>query len=81
MAFEPELAGPSGGELMAHRPGFTVTKIRNVDGGESPNAYVPRVTVEIRVHYPRLQSLAAGEVLDEAIEEARHMMRTRQKES
>lgn len=63
---------------MAQRPGFTVTKIRNVDGGESPNAYVPRVTVEIRVHFPSRQTAAASEVLDEAIEEARHMMRSRQ---
>lgn len=37
---------------MAHRPNVYVSKIIPCDGGESPNRYVPHITVEIRVFAP-----------------------------
>lgn len=62
---------------MAQRPGFTVSKVVGVNGGRSPNAYVGKVTVEIRVHYPALQIGKAIDVLAEAMEEADAEMRKR----
>lgn len=55
---------------MAQRPGFLVSKVVGVDGGVSPNAYVPAVTVEIRVHYPPLQIGRVEQILADAYAEA-----------
>lgn len=61
---------------MSARPGFTITKIKPVHGGNSPNAFVPRVTVEVRVHYPTHQIHVAQDVLREACDDAvRELMR------
>lgn len=65
---------------MSARPGFTITKRVSVDGGESPNAYVPQVTVEIRVHYPARQVHRAADVLGDAIAEARRELMQRQQQ-
>lgn len=59
---------------MGQRPGFLVSRVVPCDGGESPNAFVARVTVEIRVHYPARQTDLATEVLSDAIHEATAMM-------
>lgn len=37
---------------MSARASAYVIKDQPCDGGVSPNAYVPKITVEIRVHYP-----------------------------
>lgn len=55
---------------MGHRPGFLISRRVPCDGGESPNAYFPQVTVEVRVYYPARQMELAAEVLAEAVEEA-----------
>lgn len=55
---------------MAQRPGFLVSMVVPCDGGESPNAFVPQVTVEIRVHAPARQMRLAAEVLANAMAEA-----------
>lgn len=62
---------------MAQRPGFTISHVKSVDGGESPNAYVPRITVEIRVHYPPLQIHRVEEVLYAAFHETVTELRRR----
>jgi len=55
---------------VSARPGYTVTKRVAVDGGESPNAYVGQITVEIRVHYPPRQIEHVQRVLDAAVDDA-----------
>lgn len=37
---------------MSARKGIYAIKDVPCDGGESPNAYVPKITAEIRVHFP-----------------------------
>lgn len=37
---------------MSARKGIYAIRDVPCDGGESPNAYVPKVTAEIRVHFP-----------------------------
>lgn len=55
---------------MAQRPGFTISKLVPVDGGVSPNEYVGKITVEIRVHYPPRQIERVEQVLLDAVAEA-----------
>lgn len=37
---------------MSARKGFYAITDVGCDGGVSPNAYVPRITAEIRLHFP-----------------------------
>lgn len=37
---------------MGQRRGVYVRRFANVDGGRSPNAYVPMITVELRAFFP-----------------------------
>lgn len=37
---------------MSRRASVHVTRQIDTDGGESPNAFVPLITIDIRVHFP-----------------------------
>lgn len=37
--------------MSARKSAYTIVDVP-CDGGQSPNAYVPKITAEIRVHYP-----------------------------
>ena len=52
---------------MSRRLGFVVRVDHESDGGVSPNAYVPFVTVEVRVFYP---PRATRDELDSALQDA-----------
>ena len=53
---------------MSSRKGAYVTRSERVHGGVSPNAYVPKITVEIRAFWP--PSLGHQERVIELIREA-----------
>jgi hypothetical protein len=57
---------------MGHRRNAYVSLTREVHGGVSPNAYVPRITVEVRVFWPPHldHEEAAIEMLEEAARQA-----------
>jgi len=55
---------------MGHRPHIYVRRIVPADPGESPNAYVPRITVEIRAFWPALEKPRVAAILAEAYAEA-----------
>lgn len=55
---------------MSHRPHIYISKRVPCDGGVSPNAFFPQVTVEIRVFYPTHQLFLANSVLQDAYEDA-----------
>ncbi len=52
---------------MGHRPGILVSHKQVVDGGESPNRFVPVLTTEVRCYWPANTS---WEMIDDAIEAA-----------
>lgn len=43
---------------MSGRPGFVVDHRVPADGGESPNAYVAQVSVQVRCNWPPLATQA-----------------------
>ena len=55
---------------MAHRPHLYVRRLVPADPGESPNAYFPQITVEIRAFWPRLEKARVRAILDDAYAEA-----------
>lgn len=52
---------------MSARPGVLVTVREAADGGVSPNAYVPMVSVEVRAFWP---PKSEPEAVEEAIQRA-----------
>lgn len=65
---------------MTHRPHIYVCRRALVDGGESPNQYVPQVTSEIRVYWPTKQVERALEEFDLAVAEARAQLEEKVRE-
>lgn len=55
---------------MSSRKNVYVSNWTPCDGGESPNAYVPGITAEIRLFYPPLQRALAREALENACADA-----------
>lgn len=55
---------------MGHRPHFYVRRIVPAEPGESPNAYLPQITVEIRAFWPNLERHKVRAILDDAYAEA-----------
>jgi len=55
---------------MSHRPHFYVKRLIPADPGESPNAYYPFITVEIRCFWPNLERHKVRAILDDAYAEA-----------
>ena len=55
---------------MSHRPHFYVRRFVAADPGESPNAYVPMITVEIRAFWPDLEKPKVAAILTDAYIEA-----------
>lgn len=55
---------------MGHRPHIYVRRIVPADPGESPNAHVPRITVEIRAFWPAVEKHRVAAILTEAYDEA-----------
>lgn len=65
---------------MSARANVYQIRDRRVNGGVSPNAYVPKVTAEVRVHYPPVDKAniaAAIDELDRAYDAARNELRAR----
>lgn len=64
---------------MSARASAYVIKDVPCDGGESPNAFVPRITVEVRVHYPpnTVSHQQVQEALDEAYDDASQTLKKR----
>ena len=54
---------------MSGRPGIVASAYVPADGGESPNAFKPFVSAEIRCHWP---PLATDEQIRQAIDDAMH---------
>ena len=65
---------------MSHRPHIHVTRRKAVDGGESPNAYFPQVTAEIRVFWPTHQVEVALEEFELVVHEARQQLEEKVRE-
>lgn len=58
-------------EAMSARPGIIASAYVPADGGESPNAFKPFVTAEIRCHWPQLATdHEIGKALDDAMHDA-----------
>jgi hypothetical protein len=55
---------------MGHRPHIYVRRRVAADPGESPNAYLPQITVEIRAFWPDLEHHRVRAILDDAYAEA-----------
>lgn len=55
---------------MSARPHVYVSKRVPADPGESPNAYFPQITVEIRAFWPHYEKHRVRAILDEAYAEA-----------
>lgn len=65
---------------MASRPNVYVCRRVPVDGGKSPNAYYPQVTVELRTFFPSRQVERALEEFDLAVAEARQKLEAKVRE-
>lgn len=55
---------------MSHRPHFYVRRFVGADPGQSPNAYKPLITVEIRAFWPDLEKPKVAAILTDAYMEA-----------
>lgn len=55
---------------MGHRPHIYVRRRVAADPGESPNAYLPQITVEIRAFWPALERDKVAAILADAYAEA-----------
>lgn len=55
---------------MAQRPHIYVRRFVTAEPGESPNAYFPAITVEIRAFWPDLERDKVAAILTDAYEEA-----------
>lgn len=65
---------------MSSRPNVYVCRRVPVDGGESPNAFYPQVTVELRTFYPSRQVERALEEFEVAVVEARQKLEEKVRE-
>ena len=65
---------------MATRPHIHVCRRVPVDGGKSPNAYFPQITVEIRTFWPTHQVERALEEFDGAVASARAQLEAKVRE-
>lgn len=66
---------------MSHRESAIVThRVYTENGGVSPNAYVPEITVQIRVHFPPLVTdVELQMAFAEAVTQARRKINEKRK--